>query len=114
MAPEGYGGDVLSHLSTLAGIEPLLAINKSPDYRQALESVWNEVTRHRALLPVRERTYGIAHPVVCARRFRGRCLECPETGGMTIRRSLAVRSAGSIAGWGNADAMGAAVDCDRG
>lgn len=44
MAPEGYGGDVLSHLSTLAGIEPLLAINKDPDYRIALQSVWNEVT----------------------------------------------------------------------
>jgi hypothetical protein len=44
MAPEGYGGDVLSHLSTLAGIEPLMAINKDPDYRVALETVWNEVT----------------------------------------------------------------------
>ena len=44
LAPEGYGGDVLSHLSTLAGVEPLLAIHKDPDYRMALEAVWNEVT----------------------------------------------------------------------
>ena len=36
--------------------------------------------------------------------------ECPENGGMTTRE---VRSVGSIAGWGNADAMGVAVDCDR-
>ena len=36
--------------------------------------------------------------------------ECPENGGMTPRE---VRSVGSIAGWGNADAMGVAVDCDR-
>jgi hypothetical protein len=44
MAPEGYGGDVLSHLSTLAGIEPLLAIKKDANYQTALKSVWNEVT----------------------------------------------------------------------
>jgi hypothetical protein len=36
--------------------------------------------------------------------------ECPENGGMT---PLEVRSVGSIAGWGNTDAMGVAVDCDR-
>jgi len=35
--------------------------------------------------------------------------ECPENGGMTTRE---VRSVGSIAGWGNVDAMGIAVDCD--
>jgi hypothetical protein len=44
MVPEGYLGDVLSHISTLAGIEPLLAISTDADYRIALESVWNEVT----------------------------------------------------------------------
>ncbi len=32
------------HISTLAGIEPLLAINPDADYRIALESVWNQVT----------------------------------------------------------------------
>ena len=36
--------------------------------------------------------------------------ECPENGGMT---PLEVRSVGLMAGWGNADAMGVAVDCDR-
>ena len=36
--------------------------------------------------------------------------ECPENGGMTPRE---VRSVGSIAGWGNANAMGVAVACDR-
>lgn len=49
MAPEGYGGDVLSHLSTLAGIEPLLAIHDAQDYRVALETVWNEVTHATGL-----------------------------------------------------------------
>jgi hypothetical protein len=49
MVPEGYGGDVLSHLSTLAGIEPLLAINKAQDYHTALETVWNEVTETTGL-----------------------------------------------------------------
>jgi hypothetical protein len=44
LAPEGYGGDVLSHLSTLAGIEPLLALNEASDYRSALVAVWNELT----------------------------------------------------------------------
>jgi hypothetical protein len=44
MVPEGYAGDVLSHLSTLAGIEPLLAINEDADYRSGLNSVWDEVT----------------------------------------------------------------------
>ena len=43
MVPEGYAGDVLSHLSTLAGIEPLLAINKDADYRIALKVVWDQV-----------------------------------------------------------------------
>ena len=36
--------------------------------------------------------------------------EPKENGGMTPRE---VRSVGSIAGWGNADAMGVAVNCDR-
>jgi hypothetical protein len=49
MAPEGYGGDVLSHLSTLAGIEPLLAINKDSDYLTALRTVWEEVTEATGL-----------------------------------------------------------------
>ena len=37
--------------------------------------------------------------------------ECPENGGMTTQ---GVRSVGSIADRGNGDAMGVAVDCDRG
>jgi hypothetical protein len=41
--------------------------------------------------------------------YSGGSRECPENGGMTTRE---VRSVGSIAGWGNADAMGIAVDCD--
>lgn len=45
MASEGYGGDMLSHLSTLAGIEPLLAINNDANYQTALRSVWEEVTQ---------------------------------------------------------------------
>jgi hypothetical protein len=49
MAPEGYGGDVLSHLSTLAGIEPLLAINRDSDYLTALRTVWEEVTEATGL-----------------------------------------------------------------
>jgi hypothetical protein len=44
MVPEGYNGDVLFGLSTLAGIEPLLAINPAQDYRAALTAVWEEVT----------------------------------------------------------------------
>jgi hypothetical protein len=36
--------------------------------------------------------------------------ERPENGGMTPR---AVPSVGPIAGWGNTDAVGTAVDCDR-
>jgi len=43
MSPQGYSGDILSHLSTLVGIEPLLAINTGKDYRAALASVWQEV-----------------------------------------------------------------------
>ena len=39
----------------------------------------------------------------------GSVRECPENGGVTTRE---VRSVGSIAGWGNVDAMGIAVDCD--
>jgi hypothetical protein len=37
--------------------------------------------------------------------------ECPENGGMTTQE---IRSVGSIADRGNGDAMGVAVDCDRG
>jgi hypothetical protein len=44
LAPEGYEGDLFSHISTLAGLEPLLAISSDTDYLKALESVWNEVT----------------------------------------------------------------------
>ena len=50
-----------------------------------------------------------------ARTFTGpECVkggECPENGGMTTQE---VRSVGSIADRGNGDAMGVAVDCDRG
>jgi hypothetical protein len=44
MAPEGYGGDLLSQISTLAGIEPLLALHPDADYRVSLKGVWEEVT----------------------------------------------------------------------
>jgi hypothetical protein len=42
MTPHAYIGDILSQISTLAGIEPLLALNPNSDYR-SLESVWKEV-----------------------------------------------------------------------
>jgi hypothetical protein len=42
MSHQAYIGDLLSHISTLAGIEPLLALNPGSDYR-SLESVWKEV-----------------------------------------------------------------------
>ena len=44
VVPEGYQGDVLSYVSLLAGIEPLLALNSHADYRVSLESVWDELT----------------------------------------------------------------------
>jgi hypothetical protein len=44
LVPEGYEGDILMHLSTLAGMEPLLVLNSSDDYRVALKAVWEEVT----------------------------------------------------------------------
>ena len=44
MAPEGYAGDLLSQISTLAGIEPLLALHPDADYRVSLKGVWEEVT----------------------------------------------------------------------
>jgi hypothetical protein len=40
-----FNGDVFSHLSSLAALEPLLAINAAPDWNTALVSVWNEVTK---------------------------------------------------------------------
>jgi hypothetical protein len=42
MSPQANVGDVLSQISTLAGIEPILALNADSDYR-SLESVWREV-----------------------------------------------------------------------
>jgi hypothetical protein len=39
MAPEGYGGDLLSPISTLAGIEPLLALYPDADYKVSLKGV---------------------------------------------------------------------------
>jgi hypothetical protein len=42
MTPHAFIGDILSQISTLAGIEPLLALNPNSDYR-SLESVWKEV-----------------------------------------------------------------------
>ena len=45
MVPEGYQGDVFSQISHLAGLEPLLALNPDPDYRVALKSVWEEITK---------------------------------------------------------------------
>jgi hypothetical protein len=44
MVPEGYQGDVFSQISHLAGLEPLLALNADPDYRVALQAVWEEIT----------------------------------------------------------------------
>jgi hypothetical protein len=44
MAPEGYQGDVFSQIASLAGIEPLVALNVDQDYRVALKAVWEEVT----------------------------------------------------------------------
>jgi len=44
MAPEGYQGDVFSQLSSLAGIEPLVALNSDNDYRVALTAIWEQVT----------------------------------------------------------------------
>lgn len=46
---EGYGGDILSHLSTLVGIEPLISINNSSDYHEALKAVWREITETTGL-----------------------------------------------------------------
>ena len=42
ITPHAYIGDILSQISTLAGIEPLLALNPNSDYR-SLEFVWKEV-----------------------------------------------------------------------
>lgn len=44
ISAEGYSGDVLSCLSTLAGIEPLIAISDEKNYLEALEEIWNEIT----------------------------------------------------------------------
>jgi hypothetical protein len=44
MAPEGHGGDLLFQISTLAGIEPLLALHRDADCRVSLKGVWEEVT----------------------------------------------------------------------
>jgi hypothetical protein len=44
IAPEGYGGDVLWQISTIAGIEPLLALHPAADYRVSIKAVWDEVT----------------------------------------------------------------------
>src|SRR3981081_3128668 len=43
MAPEGYQGDVFSQVSSLAGIEPLVALNADEDSRIALKAVWEEI-----------------------------------------------------------------------
>jgi hypothetical protein len=42
-------GNIFSHLSSLAGIEPLVAIDRNTDYRQALLAVWTEVTEVAAM-----------------------------------------------------------------
>ena len=57
---------------------------------------------------------GFAEAVVFLKYFRDMPdprRECPENGGMTTRD---VRLVGSIADRGNGDAMGVAVDYDRG
>jgi hypothetical protein len=43
LTSKGYSGDVLSHISTLAGIEALLSISGAQDYMVALLEVWKEV-----------------------------------------------------------------------
>ena len=40
---KSYNGDVLSRISTLAGLEPLLAADSDDDYRIALQRVFDEV-----------------------------------------------------------------------
>lgn len=44
MASEGYQGDVFSQISSLAGIEPLVALDLDYDYRGALKVIWEQVT----------------------------------------------------------------------
>jgi hypothetical protein len=39
-----YKGDIFSHLSSLAALEPLLAIDDSADWQKALIAVLNNVT----------------------------------------------------------------------
>lgn len=40
-----YNGDVFSHLSSLAALEPLLAMDDTADWRNGLTSIWNEITK---------------------------------------------------------------------
>jgi hypothetical protein len=40
-----YNVDIFSHLSSLAALEPLVAIDPATDWRKALVAVWNEVTK---------------------------------------------------------------------
>jgi hypothetical protein len=40
-----YNGDIFSHLSSLAALEPLLAIDAATDWQKALVAVWNDVTK---------------------------------------------------------------------
>jgi len=44
VASEGYQGDVFSQISSLAGIESLVALDIDNDYRAALKAVWEQVT----------------------------------------------------------------------
>lgn len=44
VASEGYQGDVFSQISSLAGIEPLVALDPNHDYRVALAKLWEEIT----------------------------------------------------------------------
>lgn len=45
MTESAYNGDVFSHLSSLAALEPLLAMDTAADWRSSLVSVWNEITK---------------------------------------------------------------------
>jgi hypothetical protein len=86
MAPEGYGGDVLSHLSTLAGIEPLLAINKDSGYLTAKGGIGRGHGSDRPLLRIgqradsNDRTEIHSRPVIRGRNYS----RCPRD-----RRGLA-------------------------
>lgn len=72
MASEGYQGDVFSQIASLAGIEPLVALNPDEDYRVALKAVWEEVTHVAGLGAMLEkfRTSVLGHQCVSTQSWR--------------------------------------------